>query len=681
MTLPPRFEVLRRVGAGASGEVFQARDRTLDRVVAVKVFRPEARSLLPDAGARFSREARLVVDHPHPGVLPLLDAALEHDPPFLVMPWVDGGTLADRIARGPATLAEVRAVGARLGAALQHLHDQGVLHRDLKPENVLVQAPEGVYLADLGLGLGPNSEALTATGLVVGTPFYMAPETLASGIYSPRADQFSLAAVLLELAAGRRLRAPASIPDARDELLAGLGPSPLRQPLARALDLDPAARFDQVAALQRAVAGDSSAGPGPAASGASSRAGEAVAPAGVEAAPPKGRAAPPRRWPVVLAVLVASLVAGWLGSRLGDPVASVAEPSARDLLASEAWRRLEGALDRALGAHRDAQGTLHAALAGGDYLDHEAKVVADLSDPRYPVRWRRVFEALAALGRDPEVDPQVLDATLRDHLLVPVQHLALDHIVGRLFLFRVRTPMVQVVLGPPRRAADPAPEALGPIEARLEEARAEARRALEAVELLQRPAGPYAEVLRLYLVGVVVDEELEAAVRAALRRAQAGTDPRARAELLSAGFSCLPTLLHRGDVSMATRRDLFDAGLRLLRDRVADVPDRLRLDLGVKLASYWLSSGLRALDLEAQREVIRVGLEETARHLEASLPMALHCLTLAVHQQTTASLFSGGGEVGDAVDEALAELDRLRLRAREAILGEGVGREREGAPG
>lgn len=237
-----RFEVVRKVGEGAAGDVYQARDRTLDRVVALKVLKPEVVLAHPDHAARFRREAAILIAAPHPAIVPLLDAQLETNPPYLVARWMPGGDLTGRIERGPAPVAEVVATGRRLAEGLEHLHGQGILHRDLKAENVLLDDRGEAYLADLGLGIDAGGERYTATGFVVGTPRYMAPEVLTEARYSPASDVFSLALVLLEVAAGRRLSGIAATSDAVEDLAAQVEDPALVRLLRRVAGRDEAAR-------------------------------------------------------------------------------------------------------------------------------------------------------------------------------------------------------------------------------------------------------------------------------------------------------------------------------------------------------------------------------------------------------------------------------------------------------
>jgi serine/threonine protein kinase/Flp pilus assembly protein TadD len=205
------YEVISRIGAGGMGEVYKARDTRLDRIVAIKV-------LPRGAGAgrgrlRLEREARAIASVTHPNICTLHDIGFENGTQYLVIEYVDGETLADRIRRGPMSPGEVVRMALEIAQALEAAHAQGLVHRDLKPGNIMVTRG-GTKLLDFGLAkvsvsmADPSDETeegpLTAEGTVVGTPGYMAPEQLHGLDVDGRADIFSLGAVLYEALTGRR---------------------------------------------------------------------------------------------------------------------------------------------------------------------------------------------------------------------------------------------------------------------------------------------------------------------------------------------------------------------------------------------------------------------------------------------------------------------------------------------
>src|ERR1035437_8000251 len=205
-TVLGRYRLLEKAGVGGMSEVFRAEDETLKRIVAVKVI------LGPVAAdstfrERFLREARLVAGLEHPNVLPVFDygtATIDgEEVSYLVMPLVAGGSLKGRVA-GPVPPALAITWLSAIAAALDHAHSKGILHRDVKPGNVLMDAQGRPLLADFGLARSAEvSSGLTATGTVLGTPLYMAPEQAMGATLDGRSDQYALAVIAFELLAGR----------------------------------------------------------------------------------------------------------------------------------------------------------------------------------------------------------------------------------------------------------------------------------------------------------------------------------------------------------------------------------------------------------------------------------------------------------------------------------------------
>ncbi len=209
------YEILAPLGAGGMGEVYRARDTRLGRDVAVKVI-PSHLIGNPEILARFEREARLISSLNHPHICTLHDVGHQGGIDFLVMELVDGESLAERIARGPLPADQVLRIGGEIADALDKAHKQGLVHRDLKPGNVML-TKSGSKLLDFGLaratGLGPVSDLsqsptatrpLTATGSIVGTFQYMAPEQLDGGDTDARTDLWALGVLLYEMATGHK---------------------------------------------------------------------------------------------------------------------------------------------------------------------------------------------------------------------------------------------------------------------------------------------------------------------------------------------------------------------------------------------------------------------------------------------------------------------------------------------
>jgi WD40 repeat protein len=200
------FDVLQVVGRGGMGIVLKAIDPCLQRTVALKVLDPLfARNEL--ARQRFCREARAAAAVTHENVVAVhqVDIDEEKDLPYLVMQFVSGVTLQDRLDRGERLpLREVVRIGQQTAAGLAAAHAQGLIHRDIKPGNILLEDPlGGVKLTDFGLARAAEDAKLTQTGFVAGTPLYMAPEQARGEQLDHRADLFSLGSVLYAMCTGR----------------------------------------------------------------------------------------------------------------------------------------------------------------------------------------------------------------------------------------------------------------------------------------------------------------------------------------------------------------------------------------------------------------------------------------------------------------------------------------------
>ncbi|HET9793370.1 MAG TPA: protein kinase, partial [Thermoanaerobaculia bacterium] len=225
MTLPAGsrlgpYEVLSPIGAGGMGEVYKARDTRLERVVAVKVL-PTDLAATPELKARFEREAKAVSALSHPHICALYDVGSEGGVEYLVMEYLEGETLEDRIGKGPLPVEQVLKLGTQIADALERAHRQGIVHRDLKPGNVMLTR-SGVKLLDFGLAksLAPASglrddalsslptsaepSRLTERGTIMGTFQYMSPEQLEGKDADARSDIFALGAVLYEMATGKK---------------------------------------------------------------------------------------------------------------------------------------------------------------------------------------------------------------------------------------------------------------------------------------------------------------------------------------------------------------------------------------------------------------------------------------------------------------------------------------------
>src|SRR5215510_7528578 len=209
------YEIVSPVGAGGMGEVYRAKDTRLGRDVAVKVL-PAHMSSSPELRQRLEREARTISQLSHPHICALHDVGHQNGTEYLVMEYLEGETLSERLAKGALPLEQTLRYGQEIADALDKAHRQGIVHRDLKPANVML-TKTGVKLLDFGLAKAmetpasrgsltslPTQQGLTQEGTILGTFQYMAPEQLEGKEADGRTDIFALGAVLYEIATGRK---------------------------------------------------------------------------------------------------------------------------------------------------------------------------------------------------------------------------------------------------------------------------------------------------------------------------------------------------------------------------------------------------------------------------------------------------------------------------------------------
>ncbi len=208
------YEILAQLGAGGMGEVYRAKDTRLERTVAIKVL-PQRLSSSPEVRQRFEREAKTISQLSHPHICALYDVGREGETEYLVMEYLEGETLSERLAKGPLPLEQTLRYGVEIADALDKAHRQGIVHRDLKPGNVML-TKSGVKLLDFGLAKAlpagkaealtslPTQQGLTAEGTILGTFQYMAPEQLEAKDADARTDIFAFGCVLYEMATGKK---------------------------------------------------------------------------------------------------------------------------------------------------------------------------------------------------------------------------------------------------------------------------------------------------------------------------------------------------------------------------------------------------------------------------------------------------------------------------------------------
>jgi len=197
-----RYRVRRRIGGGGMADVYDAEQSQLGRRVVIKVLHPHlARD--PEIVERFKREAEAAAKLVHPHVCAILDYGATDDVVYIVMPYLEGGSLADAIQRG-RTVEPVRAasVAAQIACALDYAHRRGVVHRDVKPDNVLFDEDGNALITDFGIATARFHGRLTASGRAMGTPHYMSPEQAMGKLVDGRSDIYAIGILLFESLVG-----------------------------------------------------------------------------------------------------------------------------------------------------------------------------------------------------------------------------------------------------------------------------------------------------------------------------------------------------------------------------------------------------------------------------------------------------------------------------------------------
>jgi serine/threonine-protein kinase len=270
-----RYEVIKRLGAGAFGTVYKAKDKILGRMVAIKTIRLEGLAASGGAGLeelmdRFKREAMVSAQLKHPNIVTIYDIGESDGVSYIAMEFIDGVGL-DRVIAGAGRLPVDRAaaLAAQVADALDFAHQHNVVHRDIKPANIMVEPGDRVKVTDFGIAkVTDSAEHLTATGSLLGTPSYMSPEQARGSAIDGRSDLFAVGAIIYEMVAGKKAFRGDSITGLIFKIITE-EPLPLREQdpeipeelvriVARAMAKDPAARYqtgrelaDDVLALAR----------------------------------------------------------------------------------------------------------------------------------------------------------------------------------------------------------------------------------------------------------------------------------------------------------------------------------------------------------------------------------------------------------------------------------------------
>ncbi|MEE8391656.1 MAG: serine/threonine-protein kinase, partial [Anaerolineae bacterium] len=201
-----KYEIIMRVGRGSTADVYKAFHPQLNRYVGIKVLSP----FVADEGTfrkRFIREAKAVAQLDHPNILPVYDIDEQGDLVYIVMRYVDTGSLTELLTdmKGqPMPLDRTLKILEQIGSALSHAHQRGIVHRDVKPGNILLGPDNWVLLTDFGLvKILADSTPITQSGVGVGTPDYMAPEQVRGDPVDPRADVYALGVTLYQMVTGK----------------------------------------------------------------------------------------------------------------------------------------------------------------------------------------------------------------------------------------------------------------------------------------------------------------------------------------------------------------------------------------------------------------------------------------------------------------------------------------------
>ena len=213
-----RYRIVERLGAGGMGVVYRAEDPRLERDVAIKILNEDSVSD-QKALLRFRQEARALSRLLHPNIATIFDVDSDRGVEFIVLEFVPGETLARTMADGPLPEARVRAIALDVADALELAHEQGIVHRDLKPGNIIITPRGRAKVLDFGLariladpGNLTQLSGAGASGALIGTIHYMAPEQVTGGAIDARTDLYSLGVVLYEMLAGGWPHAGGEIP-------------------------------------------------------------------------------------------------------------------------------------------------------------------------------------------------------------------------------------------------------------------------------------------------------------------------------------------------------------------------------------------------------------------------------------------------------------------------------------
>lgn len=257
-----QYEIQKQLGQGGMATVYLANQKSIGRTVAIKVM-PSYFMHDPNFLQRFEREVQVIARLQHPRILPVYDYGSVEGRPFIVMAFMPGGTLADRMEQGALSMNEILRTVEQIAEGLDFAHREGIVHRDFKPSNVLLDRGGNAHLADFGIAkVSESTVALTGSG-VVGTPAYMAPEMASEGLVTPAVDIYALGVTLYQMLTGRypysgdtplrvmMAHATEPVPDVRT--IRADVPQPVADVVRRAMAKDPADRYAMAGDLAKAL--------------------------------------------------------------------------------------------------------------------------------------------------------------------------------------------------------------------------------------------------------------------------------------------------------------------------------------------------------------------------------------------------------------------------------------------
>ncbi|MCD4778144.1 MAG: protein kinase [Desulfobacterales bacterium] len=200
-----RYEIIKKLGKGGMGVVYQAHDPQIDRPVALKVLR-EDRVVSEDFVLRFFKEAKFIGRLSHPNIVTVYDVGRDHGTIYIAMEYLQGQPFNEVIRSGRLSVEKIIDIALQVANALGYAHEKGIVHRDIKPSNIILTDEGNVKLTDFGIARAEDSNAAqqTQAGVILGTPFYMSPEQVMGKRVDGRSDLFSLGVILYELIVGRK---------------------------------------------------------------------------------------------------------------------------------------------------------------------------------------------------------------------------------------------------------------------------------------------------------------------------------------------------------------------------------------------------------------------------------------------------------------------------------------------